>query len=71
MKKAKIEVGFLEWNKLKQTEISKNTGRTKGDKTMRFSKHLPAAELSEIVLKDFEQYQSHVYCDYVSKSFIL
>ena len=65
--KAEIEVGFLEWNKVKQTEISKNTGRTKGDKTMRISKHLPAAELSEIVLEDFEQYQSHLYRDYVMK----
>ena len=64
---SEIEVGFLEWNKVKQTEISRNTGRTKGDKTMRISKHLPAAKLSEIVLEDFEQYQSHFYSEFVMK----
>jgi hypothetical protein len=65
--KANIDVAFLEWNKVKQTEISKNTGKTKGDKTMRLSKHLTAAELGKSVLEEFENYKNHLDRDFVMK----
>ena len=65
--KSEIDIGFLEWNKVKQVEVSKNTGRPKGDKTMRISKHLPAGELSEIILDDFENYKNHLDRAYVMK----
>ena len=29
--KASINIGYLQWEKIKQTEISKNTGKVKGD----------------------------------------
>ena len=50
---------------MKQTEISKNTGKVKGDKTMRIPKHLPAAELGKVVLKEFEDYKEHLERDFV------
>ena len=65
--KANIDIGFLEWNKVKQVEISKNTGKTKGDKTMRLSKHLPAAELGKIILEEYEKYKNHLDRDFVMK----
>ena len=61
------DVGYLEWTKVKQTELSKNTGRAKSDKTQRLPKHLPAGELSKIILKDFEEYKEHLERDYVMK----
>ena len=36
--KATVDDGYLEWNKVKQTEINKNTGKVKGGKIMRQSK---------------------------------
>ena len=65
--KASIEVGFLEWNKVKQVEISKNTGKAKGDKTMRLSKHLTAAELGKLILEEYEKFKNHLDRDYVMK----
>ena len=65
--KASINIGFLQWEKVKQTELSKNTGKVKGDKTMRMAKHLPAADLGKIVLTDFEQYKEHLERDFVMK----
>ena len=65
--KANVDVGYLEWNKVKQTEINRNTGKTKGDKTMRLSKHLPAAELGKIVLEEFDNYKNHLDRDFVMK----
>ena len=65
--KASIDIGFLQWEKVKQTEISKNTGKVKGDKTMRIPKHLPAAELGKVVLKEFEDYKEHLERDFVMK----
>ena len=65
--KANIDIGFLEWTKVKQVEISMNTGKTKGDKTMRLSKHLPAAELGKIILEEFEKYKNHLDRDFVMK----
>ena len=65
--KANIEVGYLEWSKVKQVEISKNTGKAKGDKTMRLSKHLTAAELGKIILEDYETFKNHLDRDHVMK----
>ena len=47
--KKDIDVAFNKWEKVKQTEVSKNTGKVKGDKTMRMVKHLPAEELGKDV----------------------
>ena len=44
-----------------------NTGKTKGDKTMRLSKHLSAAELGKIILEEFEKYKNHLDRDFVMK----
>ena len=41
--KKNVDVAFNKWEKVKQSEISKNTGKVKGDKTLRLAKHLPAA----------------------------
>ena len=64
---AKTDVGYLEWTKVKQTEVSRNTGKVKSDKTMREPRHLPASELGKIVLRDFQDYKDHLERDYVMK----
>ena len=61
------DVGFLEWTKAKQTELSKTTGRAKSDKTQPLPKHLPTGELSKIIMKDFKEYKEHLERDYVMK----
>ena len=48
-------------------EISKNTGKAKGDKTMRLSKHLTAAELGKLILEEYEKFKNHLDHDYVMK----
>ena len=58
--KKDIDVGYQQWEKVKQSEISKNTGKVKGDKTMRLSKHLSAAELGKEILEEYEAYKSHM-----------
>ena len=63
-----VDVGFLQWDKVKQTDLSKNTGRAKSDKTQRLPRHLPAGELGKIVLKDYEDYKEHLERDYVLKN---
>ena len=67
VEKENINIGFLEWSKVKQTELSKNTGKVKSDKTMRLPKHLSAADLGKIALKDFEEYKEHLERDFVMK----
>jgi hypothetical protein len=66
--KKDIDVAFLVWEKVKQTEISKNTGRVKGDKMMRVAKHLKAIELGKKTLEEFEVYKEHLERDYIMKS---
>ena len=61
-------VGFLQWEKVKQTEISRNTGKPKSDRTIRLSKNLSAAELGKQVLVDFENYKNHLERDFVMKT---
>jgi IS1 family transposase len=65
--KAEVNVAFHMWEKVKQTEISKNTGRAKCDKTMRMVKNLPAKDLGKIVLEDYEDYKNHLERDHVIK----
>ncbi len=66
--KKDIDVAFLVWEKVKQTEISKNTGRVKGDKMMRVAKHLKAIELGKETLEEFEVYKEHLERDYIMKA---
>ena len=65
--KASINVGYFEWEKVKQTEVSKNTGKQKSAKTRRNPKHLPAAELGKVVLQDFEKFKEHLERDWIMK----
>lgn len=65
--KADVNVAFHVWERVKQTEISKNTGRAKCDKTMRMVRHLNAKDLGEIVLEDYEDYKQHLERDSVIK----
>ena len=65
---ANTVVGYLEWCKVKQTEINVNTGKAKSDKTMRLSKNLSAAELGARVQTEFEDYKNHLERDYVMKT---
>ena len=53
---------------MKQSEVSKNTGRVKGDKMMRLARHLKAKELGKEVLEEFEVYKEHLEQDYVIKT---
>ena len=67
VEKENINIGYLQWEKIKQTELSKNTGKVKSDKTQRQPKHLPAGDLGKIVLKDFEEYKEHLERDFIMK----
>ena len=51
----------------KEKEIDCIAGKQKGDKTMRVPKHVTAAELSKIVMTDFEAFKEHLERDYVMK----
>ena len=66
--KKEIDIAYNQWEKVKQTEVSKNTGRVKGDKMMRQAKHMKAEELGKAVLKEFEQYKQHLERDYIMKA---
>ena len=66
--KAEVNVAFHKWEKVKQTEVSKNTGKAKCDKTMRMVKTLAAKELGKIVLEDYEDYKNHLERDHVMKT---
>ena len=66
--KKEIDIAYNQWEKVKQTEVSKNTGRVKGDKMMRQAKHMKAEELGKAVLKEFEQYKQHLERDYIMKT---
>ena len=68
LQESSTAVGYLEWSKVKQTEINQNTGKAKGDKTMRLSKNLSAAGLANKILADYEDYKNHLERDYVMKS---
>ena len=61
-------VGFLEWAKVKQTELNVNTGKPKSDKTMRLSKNLSAAELAKQIMSDYDEYKNHLERDFVMKA---
>ena len=65
--KKDIDVAFNQWEKVKQSEISKNTGKVKGDKMMRLARHLKAKELGKQVLEEFEVYKEHLERDFVIK----
>ena len=62
-----IDVAFNQWEKVKQSEISKNTGKVKGDKMMRLARHLKAKQLGKQVLEEFEVYKEHLERDFVIK----
>ena len=66
--KKEIDVAYNQWEKVKQSEVSKNTGRVKGDKMMRLARHLKAIELGKEVLEEFEVYKEHLERDYVIKT---
>jgi hypothetical protein len=66
--KKEIDIAYNQWEKVKQTEVSKNTGRVKGDKMMRQAKHMKAEELGKAVLKEFEQYKQHLERDHIMKA---
>ena len=53
-------VGFLRWEKVKQTERSKNTGKAKTDKVMKISKTEEINKLAESMLEEYENYKSHL-----------
>ena len=63
-----IDIAFNQWEKVKQTEISKNTGRVKGDKMMRLARHLNAKDLGKQVLKEYDVYKEHLERDFVIKA---
>ena len=63
----KTVVGYLRWEKVKQTEINKNTGRAKSDKMMRKSKTESAEQLAESMLEEYENYKLHLERDYTMK----
>ena len=56
----KTVVGFSRWEKVKQTEINKNTGRAKSDKVMRQSKTENADKLADSMLTEYEDYKKHL-----------
>ena len=56
----KAVVGYLRWEKVKQTDLSKNTGRAKSDRVMRLSKTENADKLAESMLDEFENYKAHL-----------
>ena len=62
-----IDIAFQQWEKVKQTEVNKNTGKVKGDKIMRLAKHLTAIELGKDILEEFENYKNHLERDFVMK----
>ena len=66
--KKDIDIAFQQWEKVKQSEVSKNTGKVKGDKTMRMAKHLPAADLGKQILEECEKYKNHLERDNVMKN---
>lgn len=63
-----VDVAFHQWEKVKQSEINKNTGKVKGDKTMRIAKHLTAEDLGQQVLESFEAYKDHLERDSIIKN---
>ena len=58
--KVKSVVGYSRWEKVKQTELNKNTGRAKSDKVMRQSKTETADNLAESLLVEYEEYKKHL-----------
>ena len=68
LSESSTSVGYLEWTKVKQTEISPNTGKPKSDKTMRLSKNLSAGELAKQIETDYETYKNHLERDFVMKT---
>lgn len=69
MIKIEIDIAYNQWEKVKQTEVSKNTGRVKGDKMMRQAKHKKAKELGIAVLEEFEEYKKkHLERDYIMQA---
>ena len=56
----KTVVGFSRWEKVKQTELSKNTGLAKSDKVMRQLTTEPANLLAESMLLEYEEYKEHL-----------
>ena len=56
----KTVVGFSRWEKVKQTEVNKNTGRAKSDKLMRQRKTETADKLAESLLEEYESYKAHL-----------
>ena len=66
--KSNVNIAFAQWEKVKQTEISKNTGKVKGDKTMRISKHLAAEELGKVILEEYEEYKNHLDHDFIIRT---
>ena len=56
----KSVVGYLRWEKVKQTDTSKNTGRAKSDRVMRISKTETVNKLAASMLEEFETYKSHL-----------
>ena len=53
-------VGYSRWEKVKQAELSKNTGRAKSDKIMRQSKLEPLDKLAESMLIEYQEYKQHL-----------
>ena len=66
--KKNIDVAYFQWERVKQSEISKNTGKIKGDKTMRMAQHLPAEELRKETLEGYEAYKNHLKRNSVIKN---
>ena len=66
--KKNIDVAYYQWEKVKQSEISKNTGKVKGDKTMRMAKHLPAEELGKETLEGYKAYKNNSEQNFVKKN---
>ena len=56
----KSVVGYSRWEKVKQTELNKNTGLAKTDKIMRQSKTEKAHVLAESMLIEYEDYKKHL-----------
>ena len=53
-------VPYLRWEKIKQTEINKNTGRAKSDRIMRKSNTERADTLAQSLLEEFDEYKAHL-----------
>ena len=56
----KTVVGYLRWEKVKQTETNKNTGRAKSDKMMKMSRTESADILAESLMEEYETYKFHL-----------